>query len=93
MEISTQTLKQTIKTLVKNQQIDDIVEVMSNEMSDVQLQNVIYCIMDPAYHSKTKALTNPARFTTEGVLNPERVEDVKLEKTKETPFDGLIEIK
>lgn len=91
MEINSKTLKETIKTMAKDQNLNDVLEIILNEMSDVQLQNVIYCIMDPEYHTKTNALANPVRFTTNGVLNQEKIEDVKLEKTTSTVTDEIIE--
>lgn len=92
MEVTRQTLESTVKTLVSGKE-KEAIDLFMKEMSDVQLQTVIYCVLDPAYHSKTNALANPVRFTTNGVLNQEKVEDVKLEKTEGTQFDELINIK
>lgn len=80
MEVTRKTLEATVRTLVEGKE-KEAIDLLMQEMTDVQLQTVVYCVLDPAYHSKTNALANPARFTTNGILNQEKVEDVKLEKT------------
>lgn len=92
MDVTRETLQKTIKTLVEGKE-KEALDLLMQEMTEVQLQTVVYCVLDPAYHSKTNALANPVRFTTNGVLNQEKVEDVKLEKTEGTQFDELINIK
>ena len=69
MEISTIELKESIKSLVKNQSIDEVLDLLTNEMSEIQLQNVIQSILDPEFHSKQAVLANPKRFTSEGELS------------------------
>lgn len=78
MDVTKQTLQKTIKTLIEGKE-KEALDLLMQEMTEAQLQTVVYCVLDPAYHSKTNALVNPVRFMTNGVLNQEKVEDVKLD--------------
>ena len=69
MEISTNELKDSIKSLVKEQDRNEVLDLLMNEMTELQLQNVIQTILDPEFHSKQNTLSDPKRFMIKGELD------------------------
>jgi hypothetical protein len=69
MEISTNELKDSIKSLVKEQDRNEVLDLLMNEMTELQLQNVIQTILDPEFHSKQNTLSDPKRFMVKGELD------------------------
>ena len=83
MNISTNELKNSIKSLVKEQSIDEILELLLSEMTDIQLQDVIQTILDPEFKSKQAALTDPKRFMSKGELAEVRKSSVDVKVSPE----------
>lgn len=83
MNIESKELKQSIKSLVKGQSVEEILDLLMNEMTDIQLQNVIQIALDPEYHSKQAALTDPKRFMSKGELAEVRKSSVDVKVSPE----------
>lgn len=81
MRISTNELKDSIKSLVKEQSLNDVLDLLMNEMTELQLQNVIQTILDPEFHSKQNTLSDPKRFMVKGELDQVRKDSVDVKVT------------
>lgn len=69
MIITAKDLTNAIKALIKGKSLDEVLDVILPELTELQLQTVIQLILDPTYKEKEAALTNPNRFTTVGEVN------------------------
>ena len=78
MEISSKELKESIKSLVKEQKTDEVIDLLLNAMDDIQLHNVIQTILDPEFHSKQNALSDPKRFVVTGELDQVKKDSVDI---------------
>lgn len=76
MEISTNELRESIKSLVKEQKTEEVIDLLLNAMDDIQLQDVIQTILDPEFHSKQNTLSDPKRFMVTGELDQVKKETV-----------------
>lgn len=68
MQISKKELKESIKSLVAEQKADLVIDFLLEELTELQLQDVIKTILDPEYKSKQAILADPKRFISKGEL-------------------------
>lgn len=64
MDLAKEHLIDGICTLVKNQDPDYVLKLILQQMTDIQLQRVIQCILDEDFPKKEAVWGNPKRFTT-----------------------------
>lgn len=92
MEINKQNLKQSIKALLKDVKFDDALDLVLGEMSDLELQTVIQVILDPEYHSKQAALTDPKRFITKEALQESLKREEQQKREQRMKLQGMYEM-
>lgn len=92
MEINKQNLKQSIKALLKDVKFDDALDLVLGEMSDLELQTVIQVILDPEYHTKQAALTDPKRFITKESLQESLKREEQQKREQHMKMQGIYEI-
>ena len=68
METTQEALRAAIYELLKEQPLVDSINLLTAEMTEIELQTVIQVILDPEFHSKQASLTNPRRFMVDGEL-------------------------
>ena len=68
MQISKKELKESIKSLVSEQDPKEVISFLLEELTELQLQDVIKIILDPEYKSKQAILADPKRFISKGEL-------------------------
>lgn len=92
MEINKQNLKQSIKALLKDVKFEDALDLILGEMSDLELQTVIQVILDPEYHTKQAALTDPKRFITKESLQEQLKREKNQKREQRMKLQGMYEM-
>lgn len=66
MCVEKKNMQKALYQLVQDKTGEEIVEILTNHMNDLQLEETIHLILDPYYRKKTEALTDPNRFIVAG---------------------------
>ena len=64
MDLKKEQLIDGICTLVKNQDFEQVINIILQQMDEIQLQRLIQCLVDKDFLKKEAVWSNPKRFTT-----------------------------